>query len=587
MRVLGVSGLPDGVPFKRRELPGLAEREYRIVQGLDSAAAIVTDDGVVAAAAEERFTGVKTTGALPVNAIEFGLREAGLTFDDLDAVAHGFHYEPSPMDAANPYYQRRFEEVYAPEAMKQRLRWRYPDADWDRLFVPVRHHVAHAASAYHLSGFDRALVMVADGMGETASMTVMTGDGPHLSPLTTVSAMHSLGTLYGAVTLHLGFEFNMDEYKVMGLAPYGDAERFRPIFDQLVRLRDDGTYLVPILGENRGWQEFETLAGTRRKLVELFGPAREPGAPMTQDHMDVAAAVQKAVEFTLLHSLRHFARTTGERKLCYAGGVALNCTFNGVADRSGLFDDIFIQPAAGDDGSALGAALAVHTGRPFPRMDMPYWGPSYSAAECAAAVARTEGIGVQTYDDEDKLLDDVAHLLSEHNFVGWFTGRMEFGPRALGHRSILADPREAGVRDRLNAVVKQREDFRPFAPVVREEDADRYFEIDGSAARYRHMLFITHTRAEYREPLAAVTHVDGTARVQVLRRADNPRLWRLLGRFGELTGLPVLLNTSLNLRGQPIIRDPRTALETFARSRLDRLVLEDTVVRHETRRSQS
>ncbi|MEU3457524.1 carbamoyltransferase C-terminal domain-containing protein [Micromonospora sp. NPDC006766] len=585
MRVLGVSGLPDGQPFKRRELPGLDERDYRIVQGLDSAAAIVTDAGVVAAAAEERFTGVKATGALPVNAIRYCLREAGLTFDDLDAVAHGFHYAPSPVHAANPYFRRRHDQAYAPEAMKGRLRQCFPDADWDRLFVPVRHHLAHAASAYHLSGSDRALVLVADGMGEAESMTVMIGEGPELRPLAVVPAPHSLGTLYGAVTLHLGFEFNMDEYKVMGLAPYGDAGRFRPIFDQLVRLRDDGTYLVPVLGENRGWQEFETLAGTRRKLVELFGPAREPGEPLTRAHMDVAAAAQAVVEQALLHTLRHFAATTGQRRLCYAGGVALNCTVNGVAGRSGLFDDIFVQPAAGDDGSALGAALAVHPARPFPRMSMPYWGPSYGSAECETAIAQTTGIAVETYDDEDKLLDDVAHLLAEQKFVGWFTGRMEFGPRALGHRSILADPREAGVRDRLNAVVKQREDFRPFAPVVREEDADTYFEVGGFVERYRHMLFVTHTRPAYREPLAAVTHVDGTARVQVLRRADNPRLWRLLGRFGELTGLPVLLNTSLNLRGQPIIRDPRTALDTFVRSRLDRLVLESAVVRHEGRTS--
>ncbi|SCL25337.1 carbamoyltransferase family protein [Micromonospora inyonensis] len=585
MRVLGVSGLPNSQPFKRRELPGLAERDYRIVQGLDSAAAIVTDAGVVAAAAEERFTGVKATGELPVNAIRYCLREAGLTFDDLDSVAHGFHYASSPVHAANPYFRRRHDQAYAPEAMKDRLRRHFPDADWDRLFVPVRHHLAHAASAYHLSGFDRALVLVADGMGEAESMTVLTGEGPDLRPLAVVPAPHSLGTLYGAVTLHLGFEFNMDEYKVMGLAPYGDAGRFRSVFDQLVRLRDDGTYSVPVLGENRGWQEFETLAGTRRKLVELFGPAREPGEPLTGTHMDIAATAQAVVEHALLHTLRHFATTTGERRLCYAGGVALNCTVNGVASRSGLFDDIFVQPAAGDDGSALGAALAVHPARPFPRMSMPYWGPSYGGAECGAAIAQTTGIAVETYDDEDKLLDDIAHLLTEQNFVGWFTGRMEFGPRALGHRSILADPRDAGVRDRLNAVVKQREDFRPFAPVVREEDADTYFEVGDGVERYRHMLFVTHTRSAYREPLAAVTHVDGTARVQVLRRADNPRLWRLLGRFGELTGLPVLLNTSLNLRGQPIIRDPRTALDTFVRSRLDRLVLENAVVRHEGRPS--
>ncbi|WP_410638368.1 carbamoyltransferase [Amycolatopsis sp. lyj-346] len=581
MRVLGISGLPDGMAFKRRQLPHLEEREYRIVQGLDAAAALVTDDGVVAAAAEERFTGEKTTGALPVNAIEFCLREAGLGLADLDAVAHGFHYEPASSDSLDEYFRRRYDDVYAPESMKARLARAFPGADWDRLFRPVRHHLAHGASAYALSGFERALVVVADGMGETESMTVSVADRAGIRPLRLIPALHSLGTLYGAVTLHLGFEFNSDEYKVMGLAPYGDPDRFPEAANQLVRLRPDGTYAVPVLARNRGWQEFETLRGTRRVLAGLFGPAREPGAPITQDHMDVAATVQKIVEVALLHSMRCFAAETGERNLCFAGGVALNCTFNGMLERSGIFERVFIQPAAGDDGSALGAALVVHDRRRFPRMRMPYWGPAYSEAECAAAIAGTDGIAGQAYDDEDKLLDDVANLLADGKFVGWFTGRMEFGPRALGNRSILADPRDAGVRDRLNAVVKQREDFRPFAPVVREEDADRFFDIrPGTAESYRHMLVITRTRPEFRDALAAVTHVDGTARVQVLSRADHPRLWQLLGRVGELTGLPVLLNTSLNLRGQPIIRDPWTATATFRRSRLDRLVLQDFLVRH-------
>ena len=585
MRVLGISGMPDAMAFKRREMPDLEQREYRIVQGLDAAAALVTDDGVVAAAAEERFTGVKATGAFPVNAIEFCLREAGLRITDLDAVAHGFHYEPTPTLSMNEYFRRRYDEVYAPEVMKAHLTRVFPDADWDRLFLPVPHHLAHGASAYALSGFERALVVVADGMGETDSMTVAEADGPDIRPLRTVPALHSLGTLYGAVTLHLGFEFNMDEYKVMGLAPYGDPDRFTEAVNQLVRLRPDGGYTVPVLAENRGWQEYETLRGTRRALAQLFGPAREPGAPVTQDHMDVAATVQKIVEVTLLHSMRYFAAETGERNLCFAGGVALNCTFNGMLERSGVFDRVFIQPAAGDDGSALGAALVTHDRRQFPRMRMPYWGPAYSQADCAAAIAGTDGVAADVYDDEDKLLDDVANLLVDGKFVGWFTGRMEFGPRALGNRSILADPREADVRDRLNAVVKQREDFRPFAPVVREEDADRFFEIHrDDVESYRHMLVITHTRPEFRELLAAVTHVDGTARVQVVSRVDNERLWQLLGRVGERTGLPVLLNTSLNLRGQPIIRDPRTAVDTFVRSRLDRLVLHDALLRHDFER---
>ncbi|MFI6644561.1 carbamoyltransferase [Streptomyces sp. NPDC050504] len=573
----------NGIAFKRRELPGLDPRHYRIVQGLDSAAALVTEDGVVAAAAEERFTGEKATGAFPVRSIEFCLRRAGIDMADVDRVAYGFDYRPSELDDASAYTRRRFDEVYSPEVMRAQLAERWPDLDWETRFVPVPHHLAHAASAFHLSGFDEALVLVADGMGETESLTVAAGRGRDLEVLHTVPALHSLGSLYGAATLHLGFEFAMDEYKVMGLAPYGDRERHAGLLDELVRLGPDGTFSVPLLGENRDWREHETHAGSLRGLTRLFGPPREKGEPLEQRHMDMAAAVQTALERALTHVLRHFSERTGLRRLCLAGGVALNCTANGVISRSRLFDDVFVQPAAGDDGSALGAALHVHQSQPGTaapgRMTMPYWGPEFPAADIDALLAGAPGCVTRPYEERAHLVTDVAKLLADGDVVSWFQGRMEFGPRALGNRSILADPRDPQMRDRLNGLIKQREDFRPFAPVVREEDAHEYFEITRSeSARHAHMLFTVRTREEFRSALPAITHVDGTARIQVVRRSDNERLWELIGAFGTLTGVPVLLNTSFNLRGQPVIADPALALSTYLRSRLDHLVLGDVLV---------
>lgn len=578
MRVLGISGMHNSVEFKRRELPGLDPRAYRIVQGLDAAAALVTDQGVISAAAEERFTGEKASGAFPLNSLDFCLQQADLEMSDVDCVAFAFDYRPSPLTASSDYAQKLYDQVYSADAKRALLAEHWPEPDWERRFVPVRHHLAHAASAFHLSGFERSLVLVADGMGEQESTTVAVGEGKDLRILHSVPALHSLGTLYGAVTLYLGFSFGMDEYKVMGLAPYGDRRRFADHLTQIVELGPEGRFVVPVLAENEDWRERETHAGTMRALTRLFGPAREPGAPVEQRHMDVAAAVQSVIEAALMHVLRHFAAQTGADRLCLAGGVALNCTANGLIERSGLFEDIFVQPAAGDDGAALGAALQVHTQRAEHdvrgRMVMPYWGPEFDEATVGRALAAEPDCRSERCEDFGRLVDTTARRIADGEVVAWFQGRMEFGPRALGNRSILADPRHPGMRDHLNSLIKQREDFRPFAPVVRHEDARRFFALEeGSEDRHAHMLFVVPVREEYRDRLPAITHVDGTARVQVVRREHNPRLWQLIGAFGELTGIPVLLNTSFNLRGQPIIRDPQTAVATYLRSGLDHLVL--------------
>lgn len=578
MNILGYSGLDNSVSFKRRELPGLQDAEYRIGQGFDSAAALVSGGRVRAAAAEERYTGEKATGRFPRQAIADCLRRTGLSARDIDYVAHGFSYEPGALEDADEFSARRFEEVYDPAVQLQLLTGFYPEEDWTGRLVAVPHHLAHAASAYYPSGFEDALVLVADGMGETESLTVAVGSQGKLDVLHRIPALHSLGTLYSVFTHYLGFLIAMDEYKVMGLAPYGDRRRYHDELMTMVRLGENGTFTIPLLARNRNLVERETYRGVLRALIEALGPARPPGAPIEQHHMDIAAGLQATLETCLLHVLSHFRAATGLRDLCFAGGVALNCTANGVIARSRLFDRVFVPPGAGDDGTAVGAALYLQANREpgteIPRMGMPYWGESFTEAEIGQAVTAADGVSARRVDDFDEIVTEVAGHVEAGRVVAWFQGGMEFGPRALGNRSIIADPRDARMRDHINGLIKQREDFRPFAPIVTEEDAAEYFEIrPGTEKQYAHMLFTTRTRAHHRLHLGAVTHVDGSARVQVVSRDGNPRMWALLNAFKARTGMPVLLNTSFNLRGQPIVRTPEIAVDTFLRGGLDYLVI--------------
>ena len=578
MLVLGISGLHHSIAFKERLVADLGPRERRMVQGLDSAAALVSEDGVLAAAAQERYRGGKGTNIFPAEAIAACLGAAGAAIDDVAFVAHGFRYEPSRRFELDEFTRRWFSEVFCEQVQLDVLSQHFPGGEWRRRLVRVPHHLSHAASSYHLSGFDEAVVLVADGSGETESITVFDGVGPDLIRRRSYPVTSSLGLLYGLVTHYLGFLAGMDEYKVMGLAPYGEPSRFASAAGELVRLGPDGGLTVPLLSFDTSPAERETHRGAVRRLAELFGPPRDPGEQISQRHMDIAATVQDCLQEAVLHVLRPAVAGRPPRPLCLVGGVALNCTANGLLARSGMFSDIFVQPAAGDDGSALGAALwqlhQMAPGTPRRRMTMPYWGDEFTAADTEAALAALDpGYRVEKLADEE-LLGEVSALIAAGNVVAWFQGRMEFGPRALGNRSILADPAAGHMRAHLNEVVKQREEFRPFAPAVPAEDAGRYFDIPaGQEHLYQHMLFVAPVRAGYRTLLAAVTHVDGSARVQVVDRETAPLFWRLLRRFGELRGLPVLLNTSFNLRGQPIVRTPAEAVATYARSRIDVLAI--------------
>ncbi|GGK31823.1 carbamoyltransferase [Streptomyces camponoticapitis] len=589
MKILGISGFDTGAEFKRAQLPELNGRELRILQGQDSAAALLVNGTVRAAAAEERFNGLKATGLFPVAAIHDALQSGDVKPQDLDLVAHGFAYRRPPASEGDghDFHVRRFEQVYDPELQVRLLEEHFPGVDWAERFRPVPHHLAHAASAYYPSGAGESLILVADGMGENESLTVAVGQGSDIEILHTVPVMHSLGTFYGAVTLYLGFDFMLDEYKVMGLASFGDRTRYAKDFGDLVVRHPNGRYAIPLLARNRGLAEQESLRGTLRVLAERFGPAREPGTAIEQRHMDIAAAAQAELEACLLHVLVHYQAETGLRTLSFAGGVALNCTANGAVSRSGLFDAVHIPPGAGDDGTAVGAAMYAaansQQSTSVARATMPYWGSSYTRAEIRSALDERPDCEATCHDNVADLAAETARALADGEVVAWFQGAMEFGPRALGHRSILADPREGVMRDRINTLIKHREDFRPFAPVVLHDAATRFFEIEpGEEDRYAHMLIATATRPEHRHHLGAVTHVDGSARAQTLRPEHNPELAAVITEFGRITGVEVLLNTSFNLRGQPIVRDPATALETFVRGGLDRLVIGDFSVRRRT-----
>lgn len=584
MNIIGFSGLHQSVSFKKKLFPGLSAREYRIAQGFDSAAALVRDSEIVAAAAEERFTREKTTGLFPVHAIKYCLQEGRLDPSQIDCIAHGFAYEPfKEFFDGDEFGRQQYAEVYSPEVQRRNLEEWFPNSGWREKLMPVNHHLAHAASAFYPSGFSEALILVSDGMGEIHSMTMAVGQGTKITTLKQVPSLHSLGILYGVFTMYLGFYFGVDEYKVMGLAPYGNPRKYYNQLAELVHLREDGTYTIPLFASNRTQLEKETHRGILRELTAKFGPAREPGTEFTQHHKDIAAALQAVVQTCQLHVLRHFRQETGIDNLCMAGGVALNCSANGVIKRSRQFKQMFIQPAAGDDGVALGAALYVQAlmnpaYRPT-RMTAPLWGPGFSREEVRKTIGTRTDCAVTPAEDFSSLCRDVAERLSRGQIVGWFQERMEYGPRALGNRSILADPRDPGMRDKINALVKKREGFRPFAPVVMKESASKYFEIqEGEEDTYAHMLLVTQVRPAYRDKLPAITHIDGSARVQTVSREAYPRLWELLRAFDAVTGMPILLNTSFNVKGQPMICTPTEALDTFLFARLDVLVLEDILV---------
>ncbi len=572
----------------------------------DSAAALLRDGEIVAAAQEERFTRRKNDDSFPSRAAAYCLREAGLSADQLDAVV--FYDKPIPKFA-------RFLETclalapgglgtflkYAPSWLAEKLDLRSViRAELDGLpdRVPVlfsAHHPSHAASAFFPSPFARAAVLTVDGVGEYATTTIGRGDGHRLETLEELRFPHSLGLLYSAFTAHCGFRVNSGEYKLMGLAPYGEPRFVDAILGKMLDLRDDGSFwLNP--------EYFDFLRGFRltnaRFDALLGGPPRDPAARIESRHCDAARSIQFVAEEVMLRLARRAHAVTGEDDLCLAGGVALNCVANGRLLREGPFRRIWIQPAAGDAGAALGAAFAVwhdHAARnglperpARDRMQGARLGPRIAEDE-AKTTLRAHGAVYERLDD-DALLDRVVAWLAAGEIVGWVEGRMEFGPRALGGRSILGDPRSPRMQSAMNLKVKFRESFRPFAPVVRAERAPEFFDL---AVESPYMLLVAPVRAgllrtneaantgddlvarvnQVRSTLPAITHVDGSARVQTVRAEDHPRLDALLRRWEAATGCAVLVNTSFNVRGEPIVCTTDDAYRCFVNTAMDHLVI--------------
>jgi len=587
MKILGISGFENSMPFKRAHWPGLDEREYRISQGHDSAAALVVDGRVIAAAAEERFDRQKHSAAFPVQAIRYCLGEAGLALADVDELAHAFDYAPyRQLYSLDPAASELYRDVYSREALLRLVERDLADFPAERV-RSVNHHLAHAASAYFTSGWDRCLVVVIDGMGEVASATVYRALEGRLEKLHQILAADSIGIRYSVVTLHLGFDFGSDEYKIMGLAPYGDPERFREFFDQAIELRDNGSIRIPLFYRDGTREDRENHLAARRYLAEHLIKPRLPDDEITDDHRDVAAALQAALDRAMEHLCGHFARATGLRRLAMAGGVALNCTANGKLMRSGLFDEIYIQPAAGDDGSALGAALyraSCHGSIANSRFPVPFLGPAHPDRAIETALAELRGrIEVVRFPGLEQTCERAAALIAAGRVVAWYRGRMEYGPRALGHRSILADPGHPEMRDRINAMVKMREAFRPFAPAVTLEQVHRWFDVP-PLTELPYMIITVDVREEHRARLPAVTHVNGSARVQTVSARDSAEFHTLLRAVGRATGREMVLNTSFNVKGQPIVNTPREALETFLRTGIEFLFLENTLVSRATAR---
>jgi carbamoyltransferase len=586
----------------------------------DSAAALVGDGEILAAAQEERFSRIKNDDSFPIHAIAYCLESAGLTLDRLDALV--FYDKPllklerllESYHTNAPAGLRSFLKAM-PLWMKQKMmlrkvirdelsRWQPFDKKKLKILF-TEHHLSHAASAFYVSPYEEAAILTIDGVGEWSTTSIGVGRGKDIQFLKEIRFPHSLGLLYSAVTYYCGFEVNAGEYKLMGLAPYGDEEdgeykRYKQtITDRLVTVYDDGSFFLH-------QEYFDFMSGLRmasdKKWAALFGfPPRSAGAPLEQHHCNLALAVQRVTEEIILKLAVTARRLTGMDRLCLAGGVALNCVANGKLLDAGVFDDLFIQPAAGDAGGALGAAFAAFhlyfgnertTARD--KMAGAYLGPSYPSEE-VRKVCRAANSVFKEYESEAELLEAVALSLADGKIVGWFQGRMEFGPRALGNRSILADPRDPGMQRKLNLSIKNREGFRPFAPVLKTEDTARYLE-KGVYSPYMmltrrlqkdlyHALPDGYTRLPMKEKLElarskfpSITHVDGSCRVQTVRKEINERLWGLLETFGKLTGDAVLINTSFNVRDEPIVCSPAEAFACFRKTGMDLLVMGNIVI---------
>jgi carbamoyltransferase len=548
----------------------------------DSAAVLLKDGEIVFAAQEERYTRKKHDEAFPVQAIAHAFKQAGITAKDLDAVA--FYEKPMLkfidriLQTTIKVWPRGFvqyhlamqewmpKKLWTPQIIQKELKYKGP------IFYPA-HHESHAASAFFCSGFPDAAVVTADGVGEWATTTIGHGKRKELKLLQEIRYPHSLGLLYSAITYYLGFKVNSAEYKVMGLAPYGEP-KYVDQMRKLIDLKADGSFALDM----RYFSYEHGLRMTGRAIERLFGiPTRKPESPLEQCHKDIARSLQEITDEAMMNLAHAAKELTGSKYLCLAGGVALNCVSNGKILRSGMFEDIFIQPASGDAGGALGAALAVwhkqYQGTRLPRMEHVYLGNAYLQSEIEALL-QNENVPFDKVPLHD-LPQQVAKILEGEHVIGWFQGRMEFGPRSLGNRSIIADARNPENWKKVNLKIKFRESFRPFAPTVLQECVNDYFDLERESP---FMLLVADTRENRRTEIPAVTHVDGSARIQTINRNQNALYYDLIKAFEARTSCPVIINTSFNVRGEPIVESPKDALNCFLHTHMDYLILGQCIV---------
>ncbi len=585
----------------------------------DAAACLIKDGEIIAAAQEERFTRRKHDSSFPSHAIQYCLREACLKPSEIDWVV--FYDKPflkfeRLLETYLAFAPRGFRSFVTalPEWIKhklfqkklliERLRSECGDTiDWRARLLFSEHHLSHAASAFYPSPFEKAAVLTMDGVGEWCTTSLAIGSGHMLEVQKEIHFPHSLGLLYSAFTYYTGFKVNSGEYKVMGLAPYGEPKYVDLIKKHLIDIKEDGSFRLDM----RYFKYCTALTMTSERFHKLFGgPPRLPESALTQKEMDLAASLQVVTDEVVVKLAKGIARTTGLKNLCLAGGVALNCVSNGALVREKIFENVWIQPAAGDAGGAVGAALgAYHLMLDKPRrVSQPdgvkgsYLGPAYSQAEVEKKLSAL-GAKFMTLGCEDELIDFCAKALADGKAVGWYQGRMEFGPRALGNRSILGDPRSPSMQKTLNLKVKYRESFRPFAPSVLKEHADKWFDLAGESP---FMLLVANVKSEHcfamtdaenrlfgieklnvpRSVVPAVTHVDYSARIQTIDKETNPKYHALVTRFMALTGCPMLVNTSFNVRGEPIVCTPEDAFKCFMGTEIDVLVMEGCILlKHE------
>jgi carbamoyltransferase len=582
----------------------------------DSAAALLRDGTVVAAAQEERFTRKKHDSGFPRQAIEYCLDYAGCAPEDIAHVA--FYDKPflkferlletylafapkgfRSFNMAVPVWLR--EKLFQKNLLTKELKQLDRHLDWEDRLLFSEHHLSHAASAFYPSGFEEAVVLTMDGVGEWATTSVALGSANSLEVRKEIHFPHSLGLLYSAFTYYTGFKVNSGEYKLMGLAPYGEPRFVDLIYAHMLDVKDDGSFWM----DQKYFNYCTGLTMTSRRFAEIFGqPVRGPAEELTQFHMDVAASIQQVTEDTVLKMVRALAAEYNCANLCLAGGVALNCVANGKIEEEGGFDNLWVQPASGDAGGSLGAALTAyhhHLGNPrtiagdqLDAMSGSYLGPEFTQAEVEESL--TAAGAVYEVLAENALIDTCAKAVADDEVVGWMQGRMEFGPRALGARSIIGNAASRDAQKQINLKIKYRESFRPFAPSVLREKVGEWFDFDGDSP---YMLLVKNVKAEHRvemtraqadlfgidklnvtrSKIPAVTHVDYSARIQTVHRETNPRYHALISKVDELTGIPVVVNTSFNVRGEPIVCTPEDAFRCFMGTQMDLLAVGNCLLR--------